>query len=237
MFSKSADIYDAIYLSLGKDYAAESKKIHGLIRRYKRTKGSLLLDVACGTGLHIEYLRRRYQVEGLDLDPGMLKAARRKFPGVAFHHANMLDFKMRRKFDVITCLFSSIGYVKTVARLNQAIANMSRHLQPGGVLIVEPWFAPEEWETDGPHATFVDQPDLKIVRMNVSGLAGRISILNFHYMVGTTKGIETFYERHELGLFTRQEYLNAFRSAGMDVHHDPKGIYGRGLYIGTKPNP
>jgi SAM-dependent methyltransferase len=235
MFSKSADLYDAIYLSMGKDYAAEAKKIHALIKRYKRTRGNLLLDAACGTGLHIEQLRRDYQVEGLDLDPAMLKIARRRFPGVTFHHADMLDFKLQHKFDVITCLFSSIGYLKTGTRLNQAIRNMGQQLKPGGVLIVEPWFTPQDWETDGPHAIFVDQPDLKIVRMNLSGLEGRTSILNFHYLVGTPKGINYFSERHELALFTHAEYRNAFRLAGLGVRQDRAGIYGRGLYIGIKP--
>ncbi len=235
MFSKSAEIYDAVYLGMGKDYAAEAEKIHALVKRHKKTRGNLLLDVACGTGLHIEQLRRDYQVEGLDLDPAMLKIARRRLPGLAFHQADMLEFKLRRKFDVITCLFSSIGYMKTRARLNQAIANMAAHLRPGGVLVVEPWFTPETWETDGPHATFVDQPDLKIIRMNLSGLGGKISILNFHYMVGTPKGINYFSERHELGLFTHAEYQTAFQRAGLDVRHDREGIYGRGLYIGIKP--
>lgn len=234
MFSKSADIYDAIYLSMGKDYASEARKICAFIRRYKQTRGDLLLDVACGTGLHIAHLRHHYQVEGLDLDKGMLKIARQKFPDLSFHHADMLNFKIRHRFDVITCLFSSIGYVKTVPRLNQAVRNMSKHLKPGGVLIVEPWFTPQGWETDGPHATFVDQPELKIARMNISGLEGKVSILNFHYLVATPKRVRYFNERHELGLFTHGEYQEAFQWAGLEVRHDQKGIYGRGLYIGRK---
>ena len=53
-------------------------------------------------------------------------------------------------------------------------------------------------------------------------------------MVGTPQGIETFKERHELGLFTHEEYLGAFRNAGLEVNHDPEGLDGRGLYIGLK---
>ena len=30
---------------------------------------SSLLDVGCGTGRHLELLRQRYEVEGLDLSP------------------------------------------------------------------------------------------------------------------------------------------------------------------------
>ena len=37
--------------------------------------------------------------------------------------------------DVVTCLFSSIGYARTTDRLNAAVASMADHLLPGGVLI------------------------------------------------------------------------------------------------------
>jgi SAM-dependent methyltransferase len=235
MFSRSADIYDAVYLGMGKDYAAESSKVHAFIRRFKRSPGDDLLDVACGTGGHIGWLRQWYKVRGLDADEGMLRIARRKFPEVGFQRANMLDFSVRRRFDVITCLFSSIGYVKSLPRLDTAIRNMSRHLKPGGVLILEPWFTPDEWETDGPHATFVDSAELKIARLNLSGLRGRVSILNFHYLVGTPRRIRYFYERHELGLFTHDEYRSSLERAGLAWHYDRQGIYGRGLYIGCAP--
>jgi hypothetical protein len=81
---------------------------------------------------------------------------------------------------------------------------------------------------------FIEEPDLKIARMNISEVDGTLSFFDFHYMVATPEGINYFTERHELGLFTNEEYLEAFRLAGLEVLHDPEGIYGRGLYIGVK---
>ena len=235
MFSKSAKLYEPIYLNMGKDYAAEAGKIHALIQQHKHTSGNLLLDVACGTGLHIGPLCEHYQVEGLDLDENMLELARQKHPNIPLHHGNMINFDPGHPFDAITCLFSSIGYVKTISRLNQAISNMARHLKPGGVLLVEPWFTPENWNTGTVHALFVDKPDLKIARMNISKRKGRLSFFTLHYLVATPEGIEHFTELHELGLFTEDEYLEAFRAAGLEVLHDPTGLDGRGLYIGLNP--
>lgn len=235
MFTKSANIYDAIYLNMGKDYTAEAVKIHSIVQQYKRISGNLLLDVACGTGIHIGSLREYYQVEGLDLDEKMLAEARKKFPDVPLHHGDMVDFDLGREFDIVTCLFSSIGYVKTTQRLNQAVSSMARHVKPGGVLLVEPWFSPDVWNTGKVHATFVNQPDLKIARMNISERKDNLSFFNFHYLVATPEGIEHFTELHELGLFTDNEYLEAFHAAGLTVSHDPIGLDGRGLYIGVKP--
>jgi hypothetical protein len=53
-------------------------------------------------------------------------------------------------------------------------------------------------------------------------------------MVGTPEGVRTFQEFHEIGLFTREEHIAAFRAAGLDVAYDPDGMK-RGLYLGLKP--
>lgn len=234
MFSKSAKFYNAIYASMGKDHSDEAHKVHDLIQQHKRSSSNTLLEVACGTGLHASVLQNFYQVEGLDLDAEMLAVASQNFPDISFHQADMAEFDLGKQFDAVTCLFSSIGYVKTKARLNQAVQTMTRHLMPGGVLLVEPWFSPDAWQAGSVHTLHVDQPDLKITRMNLSEVEDRLSFFVFHYIVGTPQGIEYFTERHELGLFTHEEYLDAFRKAGLEVIHDLEGLDGRGLYIGLK---
>src|SRR5262249_43464942 len=208
---KSQRYYDAVYSA--KDYAEEARKLKRFIAAYKRSEGNSLLDVACGTGGHTPYLVDEFAYEGLDLDGEMLTLARARFPGVPFHQGNMLDFTLGRRFDVVTCLFSSIAYSKTVGGLHQAISAMANHLASGGVLLVGPFFSPEEWLPGHPHAMFVDQPDLKLARMNVSGQEGSVAILDFHYLVGTPEGVEHFTEHHELGLFTDEEYRSAFTAA------------------------
>ena len=228
MFRHSADIYDAVYSF--KDYAAESARIHALIE--ERSPGAAtLLDVACGTGKHLEELRAWYEVTGLDLDPQLLAIAKGRLRDVELHAGDMTAFALGRRFDAVTCLFSSIGYVGTVERLGEAIFAMAAHLNPAGVLIVEPWLTPDAWQVDRPHLLSVDESDLKIARMTLSGRDGRLAIMNFEYLVGTPAGIEAFSERHEAALFTDEEYRQAFIAAGLVVEHDPEGLIGRGLYI------
>jgi ubiquinone/menaquinone biosynthesis C-methylase UbiE len=235
MFSKSARYYDEIYSSIDKDYAAEAERAHAFIQQYKPTQGKSLLDVACGTGHHASLLSKYYRVEGLDLDRKMLDVAKKKHPEIRFHQGDMLDFDLKRQFDAVTCLFSSIGYVRTKSHLRKAIRNMSRHLLPGGVLLVEPWFTPEQWHPGRASMTQVDKPDVKIVRMSYSGRRANVSSIEFQYLIGTSKGINHSIEIHELGLFTHEEYLAAFKAAGLTVIHDPEGLDGRGLYLGLKP--
>lgn len=235
MFAKSAAFYDAIYGF--KDYAAEAQMVHGLIQRHLRSTGNRLLDIGCGTGAHLQHLKQHYTVEGLDLDPELLAVARARNPGVTFHQADMTHFELPQMFDAIVCLFGAIGYVKTLIRFGETLACIKRHLKAGGVLIIEPWLAPDTYQAGGIHAVFVDEPELKIARMNVSSRKGNISVLDFHYMVGTPQGIQTFSERHELGLFSSEEYMISLYGAGFDGLHDMQGLNGRGLYIATCEEP
>lgn len=234
MYNLSAELYDAIYLAM-KDYEAETGLLKQIIFTHLHSTGKQLLDIACGTGLHLLHLKDDFQAEGMDISPEMIEVARRRLPDTPLHVGDMADFSLDITYDVITCLFSSIGYVRTVERLQQAAGCMARHLNPGGVLLIEPWFTPEMWYASTPHMVTVDQPDLKIARLNTSMVDGTISILDLHHLVATPQGTRYFLEHHVLGLFTREEMTDALTRAGLSVAYETAGIYGRGLYIAKKP--
>lgn len=233
MFSETARYYDKFYA--GKDYRGEVERLLAIIGPSLRSGGTRLLDVACGTGRHIEHLKAHFKVEGLDLEPELLQLARERNPNVPFHQGDMIDFEIGRTFDIVTCLFSAIGYVKTLDNLNKAVRSMANHLEPGGLLIVEPWFTPGDWHSGTPHAMLIDEPELKIARLNTSFLDGRLSYFDFHYLIATPQGTEHLVERHELGLFEQEEMRAALAQTGLQASYDAEGLTGRGLWIGRKP--
>ena len=69
-----------------------------------------MLDVGCGTAEHLRFLVG-YQMVGLDIDPTFIRLAKRKLPSAEFYVGDMRQFQLGLKFDVILCLFSSIGYL------------------------------------------------------------------------------------------------------------------------------
>ena len=170
MFRKSAAFYDAVYS--GKDYAAEATHLVTIIRHFVPQGANSLLDVACGTGAHLEHLQKEFVVTGLDVDEDMVRIARVRLPGVAIHHADMTDFALPQSFDAIVCLFSAIGYTRTIHQLLAAVSSMAAHLTPGGVLCIEPWFTPQQWITGGLHALHVDQPGTELDKGQAGGLRG-----------------------------------------------------------------
>ncbi len=231
MYTQNAQYYDTIYQSM-KDYGAEVEKLLAFIDEHRLSTGNRLLDVACGTGLHLSYLKQHFEVEGLDLNEDMLAIARQRNPGVVFHQADMTDFNLGYTFDIVTCLFSAIGHVKTLDNLARAVQCMARHLTSGGILIIEPWFTPETWRTPSVHMQVVDEPDLKIARVNTSFVEGRRSYFDLHYLIGTPEGTEHYVEHLESGLFTTEEITDVFTDSGFEVTYDEEGLMGRGLFIG-----
>ena len=233
MFARTQRYYDAVYS--WKDYPAEAAAIVELIDRHFPDGAGALLDVACGTGAHLEELRGHLPVEGLDLDPEMVEIARARNPGVPIHTGDMETFDLGRQFSVLICMFSSIGYLQGEAHLRGALATFARHLRPGGLLLVEPWLDPDTYRVrDLPDLFSVELPDMKVARMGWVERNQERTTIHFDYLVGTGAGVEHIREAHQTWLFTHAQYRDAFMAAGLDVRHDPIGVDGRGLYIGTR---
>jgi SAM-dependent methyltransferase len=231
MFLESPELYDAIYHF--KNYGRECEILREIIDA--AVPGArTILDVACGTGEHAKFLREKYSVDGVDLNEEYLRAARSKNPDGKYMRADMTDFDLGATYDAVVCLFSAIGYVRTVDLMNRAIASMARHLKPGGILLIEPWLTPETWK---PGSTFIHAGEIgtdKVCRMSYSGQEGNLSVLQLHYLRSTRETIEHYSERLELGLFTREEMTRAFESADLDVRYHAEGLMGRGLYLGRR---
>ena len=235
MYKGLAKYYDLIYS--WKDYKGEAEKVRALIAKYKQSDGNSLLEVACGTGKHLQYLRDGFQYTGLDLNDGMLKIARKRFPSTRFEKGNMINFNLGKKFDIIICLFSSIGYVKTRDNLRKTLDNFSRHLKPGGICIIEPWLTPASYKVGKAHMTVYDGNDIKIARLNVSKAKGGISILEMHHLIAEkNKKIRYIVTREELGLFDTQETLKLMEGAGLDAKFLRKNEFdrGRGILVGVR---
>jgi len=230
MFDASADYYDLLY-STFKNYAAEAAAIAALLRRLNPACRTVL-DVACGTGEHVKRLAADgFEVDGLDLSPAFVAIARAKHPAGRFFVADMTDFHVPHRYDAVLCLFSSIGYVKTLGRVEAALRCFREHFAPGGFVVVEPWFPPGVLDTTRVFRNTAESDGVRIERAAHNEVDGRLSRLHFDYHITDATGTRHASEVHELGLFTTDEMLAAFRGAGLDVEHDPLGLGERGLFV------
>ena len=231
MYDKSAGWYDAFYRD--KDYEGEARRIAELVRQ-RHPAAMTLLDVACGTGRHLEYLARTFRCTGVDLEAKMLSVALLRVPEVSLVVGDMTALDLGGQFDTVVCLFSSIGYVRTLDGLQRALAAMARQLAPGGVLVIEPWIRPETWRGGAVVVEVIDEGAGKLVRVLVSRLEETVSVLDIHYVFASPGHVTTADEQHHLGLFTKDQYVAAAETSGLTVEWNPDGLIGRGMVIGVK---
>jgi SAM-dependent methyltransferase len=232
LYTRSAQLYDDMYHFL--DYRRATSELMQLVRQL-RPEARTLLDVGCGTGQHLSHLKDQIRVEGLDISEDLLAIARERLPGVVFHQGDMIDFDLRKTFDVVICLFGSITYVRTRANLDRAVSCLSRHVSPGGLLVIEPWLSPEQYWRNHIKMNIADQPERKIVWMYVGQEQDNIVTNDYHFMVATPEGVSHFTEQHTMGLFSEADYVESLAAAGMTLLREhPSGFFGYGLYVASR---
>ena len=134
-YEKFAYAYDQMMRNV--NYQRWGDYIESLFSTYG-CKPKTILDVACGTGaLTVLLALRGYQMTGIDRAIGMLNIAREKAEEqqleIEFHHGDMLNFQLDRKFDAILCTYDSINYASNENDLTSTFKTVSEHLEPEGL--------------------------------------------------------------------------------------------------------
>lgn len=200
--------YDQIYLKK-KDYQREAKIVKGVIKQFEEKQSKTLLDVGCGTGEHLKYLSLDFQCTGIDINRDMIKNAKTKVPDAKFEVANMINFRLKEKFDVIICLFSSVGYVQNFNNLVKTLENFYKHLNDKGLAIVEPWIFKKDFKK-GIYLDTHEDEEVKLVRMATSRIARSRWLIFMHYLIGEKGKIRYVRELHKMLALDYQDYVKAF---------------------------
>jgi ubiquinone/menaquinone biosynthesis C-methylase UbiE len=232
-FRVFADHYDQLYLER-KNYEMEAKTVKAIIREPESKKARTLLDVGCGTAEHLKYLSADFHCTGVDINHKMIEAARSKVPEATFQVANMINLRLKNKFDVIICLFSSIGYVQTFSNLVKTLGNFHTHLNNEGLVIVEPWVFRKDFKQGHISLDTYEHDQTKFVRMARSKISGSKWLVFMHYLVGKNGEIKYVREVHRMLALDYPDYIRAFQSAGFDdVKYLTEGLWDgcRGLFV------
>jgi SAM-dependent methyltransferase len=150
--TRTGQEYDAPYEAR----AATGVNIHGeadlllalLQARAHQSARDLLarvLDAGCGTGrIAIELARRGLAVVGVDLDPVMLAQARAKAPQLDWRLGDLAAIDLGQRFDAILLAGNVMIYL-TPGTEAATIDSLSRHLEPGGLMVAAFELPPPSW--------------------------------------------------------------------------------------------
>jgi SAM-dependent methyltransferase len=220
--------YDLIYAD--KPYGREAGFIADRVSRLRGGAGpGSLLDVACGTGRHaLELAAMGWHVTGVDYNPELLERARASAAerglDVCFLERDMRELDVDgRPFDVVTCLFDSIGYGLADEAIVGTLRGMAKHLAPDGVLAVEFLHAAaiarhspvkvRRWPTPDGHL---------IVRISETELDRPNQLIHVSYelieLQGDGAGYEHATETQSNRFFSPEEMHAMMTQASLDVH-------------------
>ena len=137
-----AAYYDALTQNV--EYEKRAKRLHYLILQYIRTEtdGTLLTDLACGSGsLSEELAKLGYDVIGVDNSPAMLSAAMEKKlrSGLPIQYLcqDMRELDMFGTIDVTVCTLDSLNHLPSIQDVQQVFDKVSLFAQPGGLFLFD----------------------------------------------------------------------------------------------------
>ena len=132
-YDQLASVYDATFS--GSEDIAENQEV---FKRLNYTGGSVL-DVGCGTGLFLDYVKPDAYL-GVDPSTGMILELLRRHPGARTVVSTFEHMIATVKYDVIVSLFGSISYVYPAS-----LIKVRRMLNPGGrffLMFIGPGYTP-----------------------------------------------------------------------------------------------
>jgi SAM-dependent methyltransferase len=115
-----------------------------MVQQFAARCGSPVLELACGTGrVLLPLARQGFQVTGVDISPAMLEVARHKVDAegladrITLVEGDMGDFAVDGRFNLAFVAVNSFMHLLTTDDQLSALACIRRHLNPGGLLLLD----------------------------------------------------------------------------------------------------
>lgn len=216
LYSKYAEYYDKIYAQ--KDYTHECQFIEWVVEEHGSSNGNTLLDMACGTGSHIQLLKDKFDIIGMDISPNMLQLARSKIPDVEFVQGDMKKLDLDKRFSAIICMYSAINYNISYAELEKTLENFYNHLDEGGVLVFDLGFNKDNWVDGSVIIDTISEDDLELARIGQSRLNGDVSNSSFVFLIKKDGKMDFSVDQHELGVFKSINVLELMENVGFETY-------------------
>ncbi len=216
------DLYSKYYnlLYKNKDYTAEANYITDCIKKYS-DGGKDILEYGSGTGGHGLILQKMgYDVLGLERSQKMVDQAR--LGGFNCVQADITDFTVNKKFDVVISLFHVISYITENGSLDTVFKNSTRCLKPGGLFIFDVWYAPAVY-TQKPENRIkrVEDDEIIVYRFAQPEIHTEKNIVDVNYSVLVQDKMSgellEFIEKHPMRYFSIPEIIYLAETNGFNL--------------------
>jgi SAM-dependent methyltransferase len=150
-----------------------------------------VLELAIGTGrIGLPLAERGIDVDGIEQSASMVEQLNRKVgaDAVGVTIGDMTTVELPRRYSLVYLIFNTIHNVLTQDGQVRCFENAARHLDNGGVFVVEtgvPWRGPRE-------GSYIEVPEVTMdeVRLSPHAYDAMTQVLDINHMRLTAKGIQ-----------------------------------------------
>jgi len=222
-------------ISAPEEYAIEAQYWRDALRDKLGPGRHEILELGVGGGHNLSHLTAEFQGTAVDLSEKMLQNSIKLNPDVEHRVGDMRTVRLGKKFRAVL-IHDAISYMLNEEDLRMAFATAVAHLEPGGVFVTAPDYFQETFkgpcvshstksdgETELTHIEYVYDPDPTDTTIE--------SIM--FYLIREAGRLRIEQDRHIVGLFPLQTWLDLMSEAGFEVEKRPYVVheYGRELYL------
>lgn len=136
-------MYDKEFASIYNHYGWNDFSItmgNAILKFLKKEKITIKnhLDLACGVGelCHLFSLNN-IKTKGVDLSNSMLEIAKKKYPHLDFEKENIITYKPKKTYNLITCTCDAVNHIIEDKELKQLFENVYNSLEEEGYFIFD----------------------------------------------------------------------------------------------------
>lgn len=181
-----------------------------------------VLDITCGTGAQAIYLDRKgFKVTASDFNKEMVAVARKKYPKLEFHQADMRTANFG-KFDAVISIFNAIGHLSK-SDFDKAIKNISNNLDEKGIYIFD-IFNLDYMKTNFIQYEFIDTckevNGKKYVRFNKNKFNEKCGLITMNQKTYIQDGLSKprfFKDRWDMQIYSSEQLKKILNTNGFEV--------------------
>lgn len=178
-----------------------------------------MLHLGCGSGCLDYHLKNFFQITGVDLNKEMIDSAFRRNPECTYICSDMKEFVSDVKYDVVL-IPDSIDYLKTKNDIKKTYENAFNNLKENGLLFVIIGYDPNYFSHNRTTVDIVikDNIEVTFIENNYDpDTSDNEFEAIFVFIIRANRQTKVVVDKHNVGLFPREVWVNEMVKSGFDV--------------------